>query len=99
MKWNNIIQENMREALESLQGVFEDLHYNVDAEGKVVPTHSAIVIAVDQSGYASQCISKWGQLGVYIHAPRDVPAVYCPDAPTMTVNGKVYPTRVYYRHN
>jgi predicted nucleotidyltransferase len=35
MKWNNIIQGNMREALESLQGVFEDLHIDFYVIGAV----------------------------------------------------------------
>ncbi|MHA4808472.1 DUF6443 domain-containing protein [Flavitalea flava] len=75
------------------------IYYNVNSKGNVVPTHSAIVSQVDKDGFATQVTSKWGQLGVYEHAPRDVPASYSPDAPTMTVNGKVYPTRVYYRRN
>ena len=75
------------------------IYYNVDQNGNLVPTHSAIVTQVDKDGFASQATSKWGQFGVYNHSPRDVPSTYGPDAPTMKVNGVVYATRVYYRKN
>ncbi len=73
------------------------IYYQVDKNGNIIPTHSAIVTKIDEHGFATQVMSKWGQYGVYLHSPRDVPASYADDAPTMQVNGKEYPTRVYYR--
>ena len=73
------------------------IYYNTDDNGKVVPTHSAVVTKVDKNGNTTQVTSKWGEFGVYKHHPRDVPSSYSVDAPTAKANGTTYSTRVYYR--
>jgi hypothetical protein len=75
------------------------MYFNVDDKGNVVPTHSAIVTKVDKNGNTIEVESKWGQDGVYIHHPRDVPDGYNqPGAnPTFEANGHVYESRVYFR--
>ena len=76
------------------------IYFNDDGNGNVVPTHSGIVTQIDKFGYATEVTSKWGQLGVYAHAPRDVPASYGEDGQfARTKTGITYETRVYYRHN
>ena len=76
------------------------IYFNEDENGNVVPMHSAIVTQVDKDGSASQVTSKWGQYGVYNHAPRDGPDEYGQDSPVAKDRyGNYYETRVYYRHN
>ncbi len=47
-----------------------------DKAGRV--THSGVVEEVGVDGNASKVRSKWGMLGEYVHAPKDVPAAYGP---------------------
>jgi hypothetical protein len=70
------------------------IYFNDDGKGNIVPTHSTIVSQVDKDGFASQVTSKWGEFGVYTHAPRDVPASYGENSPVAKTK-----TGVYYRHN
>ncbi len=75
------------------------VYYGVNAQGDVYATHSGIVTGVDSNGMATEITSKWGQMGVYEHAPVDVPASYGSSSPTFEHNGTTYESRVYYRAN
>jgi RHS repeat-associated protein len=68
--------------------------------GKVGPTHSAVVMKVDQQGNTVLVESKWGEAPRYQHHPRDVPSSYGAKTPTFVApNGKKYASRVYFRKN
>lgn len=66
------------------------VYYGVDENGNVYATHSGIVTGVDENGMATQITSKWGQMGLYEHAPTDVPASYGEKSPTFEHNGQMY---------
>ncbi len=71
-----------------VQKILNDNGYKEHAAGKVVVgdivvyrkdggiTHSGIVTAVDKTGNATTIRSKWGELGLYDHAPGDVLPYY-----------------------
>ena len=59
--------------------------------------HSGIVVEVDSDGYATKISSKMGEYDVIEHHPRDIPEQYGSSAPTFTINGKEYPSRIYWR--
>lgn len=59
-------------------------------------THSGIVTGVS-NGNVTEVTSKWGEAGVYQHAPGDVPPIYSNVAPTFEYNGQTYESRVYFR--
>ncbi len=66
--------------------------------GYVAPTHSAVVVGVDECGNANLVISKWGQGPGFLHHPRDVPDSYSEQESTaVTTDNDTYSTRVYYR--
>ncbi|WP_029279662.1 hypothetical protein [Pedobacter borealis] len=76
------------------------IYYQVNpSTGQVEPSHSALVTGVDADGNCTEATSKWGQQGVYVHNPRDVPSDYSVQANTFTYHGVTYPSRVYYRKN
>jgi RHS repeat-associated protein len=67
-------------------------------QGFVEPTHSAVVVGVDECGNANLVISKWGGGPGFLHHPRDVPASYSEQESTaVTSENDTYSTRVYYR--
>ena len=68
-----------------VQKILDDQGWKPPADGKAkvgdivvyrkdgAITHSGTVTAVDDAGKVTQVLSKWGSLGIYKHAPDDVP--------------------------
>jgi RHS repeat-associated protein len=109
-KWDNDPQNNATDGWAQLS--FDEpnqvgdrvIYFNeaVNSEGKlqgyVAPTHSAVVVGVDECGNANLVISKWGGGPGFLHHPRDVPASYSEQESTaVTSENDTYSTRVYYR--
>lgn len=75
------------------------VYYGINSQGSLYATHSGIVTGVDSNGMATEITSKWGEMGVYEHAPVDVPSTYGPASPTFEYDGTTYESRVYFRAN
>jgi hypothetical protein len=76
------------------------VYFSENEKGEIVPTHSAIVEAVDECGNATLVSSKWGEEEVMLHHPRDVIPTYSTDAPeSKDSKGNTYVTRKYFRPN
>jgi len=74
------------------------IYFNEGKRGKPEPTHSAVVVAVDECGNATMVASKWGESFLLLHHPRDVPSQYGQDNPdAVTSTGIPYHARKYYR--
>ncbi|MGY3793448.1 DUF6443 domain-containing protein [Aquimarina sp. 433] len=75
------------------------IYYQWDIKSQtIIPTHSAIVTAIDQYGNTIEVESKWGKSARYKHHPRDIPSSYGALTPTFVApNGKTYPSRIYFR--
>jgi len=74
------------------------IYFNEGKSGKPEPTHSAVVVQIDEKGNAILVMSKWGERELLLHHPRDVPDIYSGDNPNATTStGQPYQTRRYYR--
>ncbi len=71
--------------------------YSLNNNGASGWTHSAIVTEVDAEGYATKVSSKMGAYEIIEHHPRDIPVSYGSTEPTFIIDGKTYPSRIYWR--
>jgi len=74
------------------------IYFAEGADGVPEPTHSAVVVSVDECGNTTLVVSKWGESYLLLHHPRDVPPAYGQDNPdAVTSIGIPYHARKYYR--
>ena len=103
-KWDNNPLNNAAESayeipFDSPNRAGDRIIYFAEGEnGETVPTHSAIVVAVDECGNTTMVSSKWGESYLLLHHPRDVPPAYGQDeAEAVTSTGVPYQSRKYFR--
>jgi|GEM_PF-1516191 len=99
-KWVYNIRINTSTDFDLVTGpvhVGDRITYYQNYQGKLDFTHSAIVVQVDQDGYATKASSKMGTYEIIEHHPRDVPAAYGLTDPSFQINGTTFPSRIYWR--